>query len=39
MICLVFFLLVLKSVLQEDDETPARVEIPKEHEGFNLPAA
>ena len=38
-ICLVFFLLVLKSVLQEDDEVPAVEEPPSEHEGFNLPAA
>ena len=35
---LVFFLLVLKNVLQEDDEVPVPVEVPKEHEGFNLPA-
>ena len=37
-VCLVFFLLVLKNVLQEDDEVPVPVEVPKEHEGFNLPA-
>ena len=36
-VCLVFFLLVLKNVLQEDDEALAPAEAPKEHEGFNLP--
>lgn len=37
-ICLVFFLLVLKNVLQEDEETPAMA-TPGEHGGFNLPTA